>query len=379
MPASPQRTRGGVISPRRLALALVAAVALGAAPAHAETVTFTTPGIQHAYFVPTGVSRVHIVVVGAPAGGRGAVVTADVPVVSDEQLTAVIGADASDGGGGNDATSTLVAAQSGWRAIAAGGDGGSSLSPSPTGTIALDSGGVASVTITTYEPILDLAPTRLAFDRQALRHAQTKSFVVANRGNEVLMLNRSLIGGNDSRGSFTIVGDTCASGIAPAASCTVTVRFQPLVVGVHYATVLVGSQLLRNSPALVSLHGEGGPPVPPRLTALRISKLRFAPGAHATVSFRVDEDARVQLRVMALKPGVRRGGTCAVAAPGRHGRRCTRLVPYGKTVRLRPTAGTIRQKLGRLPPGRYRVRITVVGDGGTSSALTPAFRIVRKR
>jgi hypothetical protein len=65
----------------------VCAVTIAAATASAETQTFTTPGTQRVT-LPTGVARVHVVAVGGrgggAAGGFGAVVVADVGVLSPD-------------------------------------------------------------------------------------------------------------------------------------------------------------------------------------------------------------------------------------------------------------------------------------------------------
>lgn len=101
---------------------LLATVLLAAPPASAQTFTYT--GGEQTYTVPAAATEIHVVAVGAsgqgssPAGGRGAIVTADLPVSGGTKFFVEVGADG--------AGCFLVCASTGFNGGAQPGGGGAS-------------------------------------------------------------------------------------------------------------------------------------------------------------------------------------------------------------------------------------------------------------
>jgi Glycine rich protein len=123
---------------RRFAASLAAAsslasLALGAATAFAGQATFTTPGTEGTFTVPSGVTKLHVVAVGgkggsgyaysgsqAGVGAYGAVASADLPVSGGQVLYVEIG------GNGPDAYGYPDASNGGGHSTQSGGGGGAS-------------------------------------------------------------------------------------------------------------------------------------------------------------------------------------------------------------------------------------------------------------
>ena len=126
-----------------LSVAALAAIAPGAALAATPT-TFSYTGSVQTYTVPAGVTAINVNAVGGtvgtsgPLGGRGAVVTSDIPVTPLETLYVYVGGDGSIGGfngggssqygsaGGGASDVRTVAGDLTTRLLVAGGGGGGS-------------------------------------------------------------------------------------------------------------------------------------------------------------------------------------------------------------------------------------------------------------
>jgi hypothetical protein len=127
-----------------------------ASAATTETATFTVPG-SYVFNVPTGVTSITVTAtggaggsVGVLAGGRGAAVTATVPVVSDEQLLVGVGGSVAGGsstggigGGGSSDANTLFPGAGGGGASSVGA---SSFPASGLLVVAAGGGGAAGAT-----------------------------------------------------------------------------------------------------------------------------------------------------------------------------------------------------------------------------------------
>jgi hypothetical protein len=105
-----------------------------------------------------------------------------------------------------------------------------------------------------------------------------------------------------------------------------------------------------------------------------------------TIRFRLDEAARVRLRVQRSAPGRRRGVRCVAptrALVAARARACVRLITIGGVTR-RESAGAgritiTRLRVGRrtLVPGTHRLTLTATDAAGNRSA--PVARILRVR
>jgi hypothetical protein len=139
-------------------------------------------------------------------------------------------------------------------------------------------------------------------------------------------------------------------------------------------------------------------PAAPDTTAPRLSAVSVRPASArrgprpalttrtVTIRFRLDEAARVRLRVQRSAPGRRRGVRCVAptrALVAARARACVRLITVGGVTR-RESAGAgritiTRLRVGRrtLVPGTHRLTLTATDAAGNRSA--PVARILRVR
>ncbi len=80
----------------------------------------------------------------------------------------------------------------------------------------------------------------------------------------------------------------------------------------------------------------------------------------------LSKPARVTIRLLQDRPGVRRGGRCV--APSRPGRYCIRRV-HVRSLTRQAQAGTNTLTLPRVRRGRYIVEVRATDAGGLSSPL----------
>ncbi len=89
------------------------------------------------------------------------------------------------------------------------------------------------------EPAIELAPARVDFpDRRVGDRSTIKTVTVSNPGTARLSLTAASIGGEHA-GDFQLVPGSCASFVAPGASCTMGVRFVPAAAGLRSALLSI--------------------------------------------------------------------------------------------------------------------------------------------
>ncbi len=104
-------------------------------------------------------------------------------------------------------------------------------------------------------PVFAVSPTSLAFPDTVLGESSAaKSVTVRNTGNGPLTMSRSLVGPDAN--DFFVSATSCGGLLAPAASCTVSVRFRPNEVGGHSASLRFAHNAA-GSPTSVALSGTG--------------------------------------------------------------------------------------------------------------------------
>ena len=114
------------------------------------------------------------------------------------------------------------------------------------------------------QPAASVTPAALTFGAQvAGSSSAAQTLTVENTGTAPLHVGALVLGGADPA-QFSLSADGCSSAtVAPAASCTVDVRFAPATTGTKSATVTVASDA-PTSPDSVSVSGTG---VAPAVTA----------------------------------------------------------------------------------------------------------------
>lgn len=85
-------------------------------------------------------------------------------------------------------------------------------------------------------PVLVVAPTPLNFGNVRVGTPATLGLTVTNSGTVSAQIDAVVVGADAA--AFSLAGTTCGA-LAPRASCSVGVRFQPFIVGSSFATVVV--------------------------------------------------------------------------------------------------------------------------------------------
>jgi hypothetical protein len=105
-------------------------------------------------------------------------------------------------------------------------------------------------------------------------------------------------------------------------------------------------------------------------------------GARATVRLRLNRAARVTVRLVRLRTGVRRNGRCVAPKPGRRGARCTRTTTV-RTLRRSLPVGASAVALSRsfigTRTGRYRLVVGATADGLSAPSATRSLRLLPRR
>lgn len=110
----------------------------------------------------------------------------------------------------------------------------------------------AFVTKLSLVPVVDLAPTTLAFGGQFLATTSAaKTVTLTNNGNATLAITSIGITGGD----FTQT-NTCGSSVAKGATCTISVTFSPTILGARTGTLTI-THSANNSPQTIPLTGSG--------------------------------------------------------------------------------------------------------------------------
>ncbi len=111
------------------------------------------------------------------------------------------------------------------------------------------------------EPAIRLDPTRLDFPNRRVGERSTiKKLTVANPGTARLSLEEQLLAGEHA-GDFQLVAGSCASFVAPGASCTVGIRFVPSAAGTRRANLRIRHNAAGGAVEL-ELRGNGTQPSP---------------------------------------------------------------------------------------------------------------------
>ncbi len=106
---------------------------------------------------------------------------------------------------------------------------------------------------------VNLSPSSLAFNSQAIGTASASQQVILNNGEGTSLTINSFSFGGANPGDYTQNND-CGSSVAAGASCTINVSFAPTAAGSRTATLNV-SDSATNSPQTVNLTGLGVAPV----------------------------------------------------------------------------------------------------------------------
>ena len=129
------------------------------------------------------------------------------------------------------------------------------------------SSSIVSVTGTGTAPVANITPASLAFGTQAIGTTSVAQIVtVSNTGNGTLNISAPSLGGaNSNQFNFT---NNCGLTVAPAASCTIAVRFAPTTAGAKTATISIthNSNNVPGTITSVTLGGNGGGAALPVLT-----------------------------------------------------------------------------------------------------------------
>jgi hypothetical protein len=125
------------------------------------------------------------------------------------------------------------------------------------------------VTATTKAPKVTLTPTNVTFaDQLAGTQSATQTITVTNTGDADLSITAAALAGPDA-GDFAKGADSCtAATVAPAATCTVEVRFAPATTGGKTASLRISDDAT-GSPHSAALSGIGtAPPAGPAPAAV---------------------------------------------------------------------------------------------------------------
>jgi len=167
--------------------------------------------------------------------------------------------------------------------------------PGSPQTLLLNGTGVAAVPAVTFSPT---APSFPATTQGTSSAPQTLTLI--NSGSAPLHVSAvSLAGPNPSDFSFT---NNCTAPVAPAATCTITAVFSPIVPGQRTANLLISDDA-SGSPQTVSLSATANP-------AFSVGP---APGGSTTASVSAGQTAQYQLQ---LVPGPGFSGTVSLTCSG---------------------------------------------------------------
>jgi len=144
----------------------------------------------------------------------------------------------------------------------------------------------------TTDPVAIAALSAIGLDFGTVSPGQSAvlPLVVTNTGGASLSIASVVLAG---AGEFSILSDNCAGqSVAPAATCTVTVRFAPSVQGPRSGTITIASNA-SNSPTQVALAGRGAVPEPiPALAPGLLALLSLLVAAAGGVAGRASRRSR---------------------------------------------------------------------------------------
>lgn len=390
-------------------------VVMAAAPA-AFAQVFSYTGVEQSYLVPSGVTSVHVVAVGAPGGGgtqitggRGAVVSADLPVPQGQTVLYVevggTGAGFNGGGSpnGGDASDVRLlpraAADSiNSRVIVAGGGGG--VGNYAGGDAGSDGGGAdmggKAGTATAGGSGGQGNPPEACTNGQPGSLGQGGNFSASGGGGGGYYGGGSggAIGGpNCGPGSYETPGGGGGGGSSYTSPQTMQVTFgldnsrmsqitiTPVITQVTTTPTPVALSALRVNPQRFALTGRRVKNRCLSATASNQPKPRCTRAIAFRVSFGLSGPAKVYFAVKQVLAGRLVGARCRAAThANRLHRRCTLLAQRG--IFNRPgIAGQNRVafngRLGNrlLGSGSYLLTATVAGNSGNSGTHSALFRI----
>lgn len=106
------------------------------------------------------------------------------------------------------------------------------------------------------QPLATVAPGTLKFGKVSVGATSAPQLLtLTNTGTKILALHDTVVAGGPA-GDFLVGASTCTSGLAPAASCTVELRFKPTALGDRASRLLVIDSAL-DSPQAVPVSGTG--------------------------------------------------------------------------------------------------------------------------
>jgi hypothetical protein len=148
-----------------------------------------------------------------------------------------------------------VAAQQTTRNVLAKFISSSGGSPSPTPTATPSVGATPTPVATPVPtPVVQLNPAQLTFSSVEVGRSQTSSITVSNTGKAPLVIS-----GVSTAGDYT-QSNSCSSPVAPTKSCSISVTFQPTVIGDRPGTLTIidnasgGQQLVHLDGTGISKH-----------------------------------------------------------------------------------------------------------------------------
>ena len=113
-----------------------------------------------------------------------------------------------------------------------------------------------AVVLASAQPLATVAPGTLKFGKVSVGATSAPQLLtLTNTGTKILALHDTVVAGGPA-GDFLVGASTCTSGLAPAASCTVELRFKPTALGDRASRLLVIDSAL-DSPQAVPVSGTG--------------------------------------------------------------------------------------------------------------------------
>lgn len=221
--------------------------------------------------------------------------------------------------------------------------------------------------------------------------AVAATLTVTSSGSTPITFGTPTVTGADGA-VFTVTGGTCAGGtVAPGASCTVTLAFDPVEVGTVTDTLTLPSDDPAGS-LTRTVTGEGTftgtPPTDPGFTPpapgpaptsptapsapVAAPRLTSVTAAKGVLTVRATDTTSAALVVAARRPAGPALTRALAACAKRKGTARTRCTDTARWKTLRRgtvtfTAGAATFRLGKLR-GAHRVSVTLTGPGGTATA-----------
>jgi YVTN family beta-propeller protein len=158
-------------------------------------------------------------------------------------------------------------------------------------------------------PGVQLTPASLTFGNQAVGTSVTQSIDLLNSGNAALTISSIAITGTNS--ADFAQSNTCGTGVAAGANCTISVTFKPTATGARTASITIADNA-GNSPQTVSLTGTGED-VTVAAASGSATSATITAGQSATYSLQITATGAAQT-VSLTCTGAPQGATCTVPA-----------------------------------------------------------------